>query len=117
MNEECHSLQKSLLHLSEELFHLIFDLRDPVLQQLEPLTEYISPDETPQKTEFSYPKKPPPTASHKPHSANIIACPMVDGILHEKTVDQPWGKEPHISGQENRDRIWSPFTKWKSYTN
>jgi kinesin family protein 11 len=63
MDEESQTLQDSLLPLDEDLRHPLSDLRDHVLQQ--PLTEYISTGETPQKTQYTYPTSLPQTASHE----------------------------------------------------
>lgn len=63
MGGESQTLHDTLLPLDEELRQPLADLRDHILQQ--PLTEYISTGETPQKTQYNYPTTLPQTAPHE----------------------------------------------------
>ncbi|MCJ1245237.1 kinesin motor protein cin8 [Trapelia coarctata] len=80
MTESSEALKNTLPPLDSTIRQPLSDLRELVLHA--PLTEYTSTGETPQKTQYQYPKTLPRTQPHEKLLASSFDSPM-DGILSD----------------------------------
>jgi len=79
MTESSEALKNTLAPLDSTIRQPLSDLRERVLQA--PLTEYTSTGETPQKTQYQYPKTLPRTQPHEKLLASSVDSPMEEAIL------------------------------------